>query len=185
MAKQKSVKRVLIYFILGTIAILSLYPLQRAMIEEQLKTIPVDPGMSVSALTLLSMVNPLIFLILALTAGYFLAEKTGFYSIVVHSGNFRTEIKKGLLPAVIGGTVTGVLIILFDFFMRPFLPDGLKLTIQLPRVVMILPELLYGGIFEELMMRFGLMTFLPGCFGKFSCGSRRRLRMPFILPPSL
>lgn len=78
------------------------------------------------------------------------------------SGNsFVSALKPQLLPGVIAGFIGGIAILSIWVLFRPILPPlfvtrAEKLNSSLP----VLTRLLYGGITEELLLRWGLMTLL-------------------------
>lgn len=161
MVQKRRIKGMIIYIAIGILAILSMYPMQKQVLETQLDQIPVTPGMSIEMLAVLSLINPLILLVIALIAGYFTADKVRLFSMMIHpTMTGFVELKKGLKPALIGGTIFGIIAILFDFIMRPFLPDVFSGPIQAPKLGSLVPEILYGGIVEELLMRFGFMSLI-------------------------
>lgn len=161
MTKQRRLKGLIIYLIIGILAVLTMYPMQKAALEAQIDQLPIDPGMSLEMVALLSMLNPLFLLLIALLIGYFVADKVGLKSIVIHAKKMQMlQLKKGLKPAVIGGSLLGIIIILFDIVMRPLLPGIFTGTIQAPSLNSLIAALLYGGIVEELLLRFGLMSLL-------------------------
>ncbi|HSH04810.1 MAG TPA: CPBP family intramembrane glutamic endopeptidase [Anaerolineae bacterium] len=64
-----------------------------------------------------------------------------------------------LLPAVVGGVVAGVLIVGLARLAMPFLPADyveMAANVEIPLAA----RFLYGGITEELMLRWGLMTLI-------------------------
>jgi len=112
MTKQKSIKGLLIYLLIGIIAIFSLYPTLLSKIPTQLDQLSVM-GISGSPeiLALLSLISPFIQLIIALVIGFFTAYKVGLKSAIIHP-NAREKSKsawiKGIKLAIILGAIAGV-----------------------------------------------------------------------------
>ena len=110
----------------------------------------------------LLLVNPTIFLILGVTLGVLFYEKARLTIPIIHALVFRTKLP-GLYPLLIiglgGGLFAGLLITISHLAFQPFLPDAyieLSQNFDLP----LLTRVLYGGITEEIIMRFGCMSFL-------------------------
>ncbi|BDD05813.1 abortive infection protein [Aureibacter tunicatorum] len=108
---------------------------------------------------LLMMVNPLIYLSLSVVVGTLLYQKVDFrlplferwLGISSSSVDFGSIVKYGL----VGGILSGVLILLVSLGFKSIIPPELN-DIKTP----LLARFLYGGIAEEILMRFGFMTFL-------------------------
>lgn len=166
MTKQKSIKVLFMYILIGFIAIFSLYPTILSIIPTQLEQfsgtwISGPPEM----LTLLSLIPPFIQLIIALVIGFFIAHKVGLKSAIIHPNakeKSKSEWIKGIKLAIILGSILGVVMRGFDFLLQPFLPDSLGLiaTFQPYGALEFISALLYGGVAEELLMRFGVMSLL-------------------------
>jgi hypothetical protein len=114
---------------------------------------------------LLSLVQSGILLSVAVFIGLQLAPSVGLAAPAAEawtSGTgFSAALKPQILPGVIGGVIAGVAILSTWLLFRPHLPfvfvtRAERLNGSLP----ILTRLLYGGITEELLLRWGLMTFL-------------------------
>nr|WP_276313181.1 CPBP family glutamic-type intramembrane protease [Shewanella zhuhaiensis] len=69
-----------------------------------------------------------------------------------------TRLKAMLLPAIVGGILGGVLLVAFFAFSAPSLPAGF-LENGREFSPPIYTRLLYGGITEEVLIRYGLMSF--------------------------
>lgn len=155
MEKSKRLYGLFGYLIFGIVAILTIYPVQKAAIETQMDKLPVDPGVSVETLAIIALLNPFILLLIALIIGYFIADKVSFVSIVLHR---HVHSKIAWKPALVSGGLLGVIFIGFDLLLRPFLPDVFTGPIQPPSFVPFISAILYGGVVEELLMRFGFMS---------------------------
>lgn len=98
---------------------------------------------------LLAMANPLVMLLFLGTLGHYLAPKLGFSSYL-----FQTNIdnaKFRISPALICFALTCPIAIACDAFLYRYRTENYP-TIPL------ITRLLYGGIFEEFAIRWGLMT---------------------------
>lgn len=184
MTKQKRIKGLLIYLLIGIIAIFSLYPTIVSKIPTQL-----EQGISGSPemLALLSLISPFIQLIIALIIGFFTTNKVGLKSVIIHPNarkKSNSEWIKGIKLAIILGAIAGVVLRGFDFLLLPFLPNSLGLigTFQPYSALEFISALLYGGIVEELLLRFGVMSLLVFVFWKlFDRKSAKPSNWVFIL----
>ena len=114
---------------------------------------------------LLSVVQTAILLSIAIFIGLQLAPRVGLSApaaeAVARGNSVISALKPQLLPGVIAGIVTGVAILSSWLLFRPILPfvfvtRAERLNSSMP----LLTRLLYGGITEELLLRWGLMTLL-------------------------
>jgi membrane protease YdiL (CAAX protease family) len=111
---------------------------------------------------LLTLINPTIMLILAVVIGTVLYQKATLkVPIIEKVVGIRNDINLSdiLKYGVLGGVLSGVLLSLVSLVFNPILPaefmelgESLKPTLA--------ARFLYGGFTEEILMRFGLMTFV-------------------------
>jgi Type II CAAX prenyl endopeptidase Rce1-like len=135
-----------------------------------LRQLPVPAGMEVPqitpALKLLSLIQPMVLLSIAVLIGIVLAPKVGLSAPVAEAtaGNGQRPVsvlKPQIIAGLIGGLVGGVGIILTWFLLKPLLPpEFVARSPELNRLLPLPTRLLYGGITEELLLRWGLMTLL-------------------------
>lgn len=160
MHKRKIVPA-LILLILGLIGISSLLTTPISLPEEAL--VQLREQFTSQQIRLLILVNPTIFLLLALIAGINLYKKTGLDIPVIDkiSGNVQEPLKIAdlLRYGVFGGLLAGILLSIVIWVFYPmFPPEFIKLSKETgPSPV---ARFLYGGLTEEIIMRFGLMTLL-------------------------
>jgi membrane protease YdiL (CAAX protease family) len=98
-----------------------------------------------------------VLLALAVWAGVGLSKPLGlgapvFEAVISRTGAMRT-LSRQLLPAVIAGLLVAVFLVYFTSS-APAELAALGAKFQIP----LAPKLLYGGITEEILMRWGLMT---------------------------
>jgi len=116
-------------------------------------------------LKLLSLIQPTVLLSVAVFVGIALAPKVGLFAPAFEAwarrDNFVTALKPQIIPGLIGGAVGGGAIILSWVLAKPILPaEFVVKAVQMNRLLPIPTRLLYGGITEELLLRWGVMTFL-------------------------
>ncbi|AHM60574.1 abortive infection protein [Flammeovirgaceae bacterium 311] len=131
-------------------------------------------GYSEISLRLLSTINPLILLTVATVLGTILYPKVSrlrapALELILRSGadSWQKIIAQQAKSGLMGGIIAGAAVIVLEALFKPHLP--LEFT-QLPAQHQpnIAVRLLYGGITEEVMLRFGLMTLLAWALAKLS-----------------
>lgn len=134
-----------------------------------LKNLPVTAGtptpFSPLALKLLSIVQTSVLLSVAVFVGVGLASRVGLSSpaaeAVAGRRNIASALKPQIAPGLVGGSVGGVAIISAWLLWKPFLPvEFVTRAERLNKSLPFLTRLLYGGIIEELLVRWGVMTLL-------------------------
>jgi len=168
MTKQKSIKGLFIYLLIGIIGLVPIYitslsavSTNPAKLEEMSEAMGISGSPKIVAL--ISGIPIFILLIIALVIGFFTAYKVGLKSVIMHP-NTRKKSKadwiKGIKLALILGLIAGVVLRGTDYLLLPFLPDGIKDLIHPYNTLEFLSALFYGGIVEELLLRFGFMSLL-------------------------
>jgi len=104
-------------------------------------------------------------LAVAVLVGVALASKVGLSSPVAEAaasgGDTVSALKPQIIPGIIGGLAGGVSLVLIAAVLKPFLsPEMLARIGEFGKVLPFPTRLLYGGILEELLLRWGLMTLL-------------------------
>ena len=134
-----------------------------------LANLPTPSGTQIPPITpaikLLSLIQPALLLSLAVWVGVALASKVGLSSPVAEAaasgGQIGSTLKPQIIPGLIGGLAGGVAIVLTALLSKPFLsPEVVARIAELGRHVPLPTRLLYGGVTEELLLRWGLMTLL-------------------------
>lgn len=122
---------------------------------------------SSTQLALLSLLQPTLLLAIGAALGAKLARPLGFHSDLVDtltgSRIHRRNIYANLYAAIVTGTAIALLTWLIEMAVfKPLLPDFFeKAAIQQPRdFALTLSGLLYGGITEEVISRWGIMSLL-------------------------
>lgn len=148
----------LIVFVLGMLGVFSLLTMEITL-PETVTSILKDK-FSPTQIKFLLLINPTIFLIIAVLFGTILHDKVKLDAPIIKSFvakhkhfNQNTLLKFGIT----GGVVTGVLLALSNVISAQYLPSEL-VEIGNNLEVSLANRFLYGGITEEILMRFGLMT---------------------------
>lgn len=109
---------------------------------------------------LLMLVQPTILLSVAVLIGVLLTPQLelrapGAEALAV-GRSWRQAMVPQLLPGVVGGLISGALLTVITLLSRPLLPPAYGAAENPPLLV----RFLYGGITEEILIRWGLMTLL-------------------------
>ncbi|MBK8187415.1 MAG: CPBP family intramembrane metalloprotease [Cellvibrio sp.] len=158
MLTVKELKPYALLYFLGFIGILSVLPL----IPQLLAASPEKPPMSVGAIQAISVLQSSVLLLLMVLLGAVCAKKVGLTTpvilAVVNSTPAVKALKPQILPAILGGIAGGIFILTFYKGMSPYLPAEFIIAGE----KMVPPwytKILYGGITEEILIRWGFMSF--------------------------
>jgi Type II CAAX prenyl endopeptidase Rce1-like len=155
-----------ILWLAGMVGVLSLLLLDLSAV---LANLPATAGLEMPfhplLIKLLSVVQTGILLSIAILIGVQLAQLVGLSApaaeALARGNSFISALKPQILPGVIAGVIVGVAILSSWVLFRPLLPfvfvtRAERLNVAMPFVT----RLLYGGITEELLLRWGFMTLL-------------------------
>lgn len=156
--------------ILGTIGVLSMLASDfnlDFLPEETVEQIPAN------LLPYLLLINPMLLLVMLTTAGTLTYWQAGFRVPIVERmfgvDGADIQLASILRSGVVGGIIAGAVIMLLEQAFNPLLPDD-YLALSVTMTMDPITRFLYGGITEEILMRFGAMSFivflLTRIFGK-------------------
>ena len=152
-------------FGLGAIGVLGLIPIAVPAARQRLADMP-ELEIPLGTFVALSLLNPVVILAISVAVGVRLAHRVGLRSYIDERGTTGAAIVPRLaseLPlALLLGAAGGTTLVLLDLALAPWIAPGLAdlEQAQPPTIWLTLSGMLYGGIVEELMLRWGLMTFL-------------------------
>lgn len=138
-------------------------------LDALIKILPIPAGTEIPtftpALKLLSLIQTSVILAVAVLVGVVLASKVGLSSPVAEAaagaGDSASAFKPQIIPGIVGGLAGGVSLILIATALKSFLsPEVLARLGEFGKVLPLPTRLLYGGVAEELLLRWGLMTLL-------------------------
>ena len=117
------------------------------------------------AFKVLALIQPTILVLAAVVIGIVLSPRVGLRAPAAEalaSGvNVLPPLRAQLVPGLLGGLVGAFAIVLTSAITKPFLREETLDRIHSFMALMPFPtRLLYGGVTEELLIRWGLMTFL-------------------------
>ena len=158
---MKNFKIGILFFVLGVIGILSLlsmpFPIERLPKEAQ-EIILKD--FTLTQLKWLNLINPTMLLFSSAILGAFLYKKSGFKSIIV-SYFFEKEnfpIEKSLKTGTLGGIFLAIWLFIIWLFTKDL--EFIKIIESKVSSPAWYLRILYGGITEEIIVRWGWMTFI-------------------------
>ena len=161
-------KLALVLFFLGLVGILSM--LAADINLDQLPA-EVTHSFTKTQLKFLSLVNPTILLLIAVAVGINVHRQAGLRVPLLEQYLCKKPNESSpasvMKPGLAGGVLAGIVIVLTGALGTYFLKEELQLlgeNLQLPLVT----RLLYGGITEELLLRFGFMSFLAWAIVKIT-----------------
>ncbi len=115
----------------------------------------------VAVILLLTVVQSLVILSICAVIGAYLAPKVGFSAPGLMGAGLWQTVRKNAPQALGAGMLLGAAAVLIDWaIFRPYLPEQLYMLSKAPAVAELIPSFLYGGIAEEVMMRWGLMSLI-------------------------
>ena len=135
----------------------------------------------------LSLINPTVLLIITIVVGTILHEKVNL-DVPIIKGGLRKEkrgnIRRIIVFGIAGGLIAGIFILIVGAAYEPLLPkEFLKLGENIHTSLAV--RFLYGGITEEILMRFGLMTFFVWLLSKIFKSLNAKIYWGGILLASL
>src|SRR5918996_863479 len=155
-----------ILWLAGMLGVLSIFLIDLSTV---LASLPAAAGSEMPfhplLIKLLGIVQPTILLSISVFIGFQLAHRVGLSApaaeALARGNSFISALKPQVLPGVIAGFIAGIAILSTWVLFRPTLPTVFvtraeRLNSSMP----LLTRLLSGGITEELLLRWGLMTLL-------------------------
>ena len=117
------------------------------------------------SIKLLGLIQPTILLAVAVLLGVLLARKCGLsapaFEALARGNGFVRALRPQIIPGLIGGLLGGIAIILSWVLGKPLLPPEFAARAeQLNKFLPLITRLLSGGITEELLLRWGVLTLL-------------------------
>ena len=176
--------RFLILWLVGLVGVLSFLLVDLSALIAALPRSEGSPPVELpppAILKLVSIIQPTVLMTLAVALGVWLAPKVGLHApafeSLAGSGSraFLEKLKPQILPGVIAGLAGGVGIVMAWVIAKPFLTSeyisrARDFNTLLPAAV----RFLYGGIAEELLLRWGLMTLLVWAGSRIAARVLRR-----------
>ena len=150
----------ILLFVFGLLGILSLLQMPIQLPEG------VDTSLSLDALRWIGLAQSALLLAIAVLIGLFAAPKVGLTVPVaeafVAGRPWWSQLRRQLWPAVVGAALGALILLLYRLLQPIIMPEVLIASRDgdLP----LLTRILYGGITEELLLRWGVMSLLVWLF---------------------
>ena len=158
--KKRKIIIALILFLLGFAGVLSLLTMD-IQLSEATEDLLLQNFTS-NQIKWLSLINPTLILLIAVVVGVILHEKVHLkvpiIEALVNKGS-KADIGAILKNGLLFGFIAGIILILLEYAFYPLLSAELG-NLSQNMHPSVLNRLLYGGITEEILLRFGLMTLL-------------------------
>jgi hypothetical protein len=156
----------LILWLAGFAGVLSILLLDvKALVAVLPASVRADAPTITLPIMLLGLIQPTVLLSLAVLTGVALARKVGLSAPVAEAfatgEKLSSVFKPQIVPGIVGGVVGGGGVILAAMMWKPFFaPEVSGRITEFGKIVPMAMRLLYGGITEEVLIRWGLMTLL-------------------------
>lgn len=170
--KRKNILLALVLFLLGLIGMASILTMEIPMPQEVLDTL--GDKFSPFEIKLLVLINPIILLVIAITVGTLLYQSVGLrVPFIERLVGISTSYNSSsiLLSGVVGGLIAGAGISIVALIFKSIVPAEFS-ELGKSYQPSLAARFLYGGIVEELFMRFGLMTFFVWLCSKITKNTR-------------
>ncbi|PZU92607.1 MAG: CPBP family intramembrane metalloprotease [Leptolyngbya sp.] len=142
--------------------------------------IPLEAPAPTAVLKGLILIQPTILLSVTVLLGVQLAHRVGLSAPVaealVQGRSWRQAIAPQLLPGLMGGLVSGGALMAIAALAEPWVPPAYLAAEAPPALV----RFLYGGITEEILIRWGLMTLLLWLGWRFGQGRQGTPAMGWV-----
>ena len=146
-------------FALGWLGVLSSLPIVPKLLVLSGQALPLPIAVIQGLSVLQSSAILMALVILGANCSHKVHLTTPVIDALLHSTVSQLSLRPIIVPAVTWGVFGAVILLGFSWGMRPFLPPEFIANIEAfsPPVY---TRLLYGGITEEILMRWGVMSFL-------------------------
>jgi hypothetical protein len=148
---------ILSFLLVDISAIIAMIP-----VAADAKPVELPPPILLKTLTV---VQPAVLMTLAAIVGVAFASRVGLHApsaeAVAAGESFLSKLKPQLLPGILSGVIAGVAIVLMWVVAKPFLTaDFVSRAEAFNKLMPATTRFLYGGLTEEILLRWGLMTLL-------------------------
>ena len=156
--EKSNKKQLALLFFIGFAGILSIVPI----IPQLLSDLPKELPFSMQIMQLIAVLQSSLLLIAMLVLGSYFSKRVKLTApvtlAITDPKNILPYLKPQIMPAVIGGIIGGIFILVFSTGISPYLPEEF-LEAGEKFIPPWYTRLLYGGITEEILIRWGLMSF--------------------------
>lgn len=143
----------------------------------QYEELAAEAGLDPETIVVLASVQSSVLLAIAVAVGMYAGPRLGFTSRVYERANDSSGLlsasREDIRPGLAGGVAVGGMLLLAEVVSQRFLDlGGPEMTVE--RLVQSIPfRLLYGGITEEVLLRWGVMSLIAFVLWRLTGSSRR------------
>lgn len=169
------IRTTLLLTLISLPGVLTLLPATAKLVES------LPPGAPPLAVMLvLTVIQTMILTGVAALIGSYTSPKVGFKAIGA-SGRLAHSIRQNGAPALIIGLLIGATMVALDLFIfRSFIPETMYMLSSKPLPFDLVYSLLYGGVVEEVMIRWGVMGLLTWLLYRLFQGAKGEVRGAFV-----
>ena len=168
MSVSNKTKLFLILWAAGMLGVASFLFVDLSALIAAMPVPPGEPPVELPApalLKLVSIIQPAVITTLAVAVGVWLSTRVGLHAPAAEAAAngeaFFAKLKPQILPGVISGLASGVALVASWVVAKPFLSaEFVNRAQEFNKFMPHITRFLYGGFTEELLLRWGLMTFL-------------------------
>jgi hypothetical protein len=165
MSQSTKTRLFVILFLLGLMGVVSFLLIDVSALIALIPATTNDIPAITPAFKLLSLVQPTLILAVAVLIGVALARRVGLSAPAAEAlatgGDVLKSLRPQFVPGVVGGLIGGVCIVLISLLSKPFLSaTAIDRIGKFSQVLPLPTRILYGGITEELLLRWGFMTLI-------------------------
>jgi hypothetical protein len=150
----------------GVLGVLALIPVTIPQLTFIIAANPALADLPDAVILLAALANALLLLIVAALVGSLIAPRVSLRSLIAEKASFGKkvlpELRSSLLLAFSGGLVLAVVIAVFDQLFLPLMGEEMQAAtgFEVHPLVQLAMGMLYGGITEEILLRWGVMSLL-------------------------
>ena len=152
------IKPSVLIFIFGLLGVISIVPLVPKLLALQPESLP----FSIPIIQLISTAQLSVLLLVMVWLGAVYSKKAGLSAPVIYalacSESVFKKLRPQVAPALVGGIIGGILLLIFASVSSGYLPSEF-LSASEKFTPPWYTKILYGGITEEILIRWGLMSF--------------------------
>lgn len=156
-------RRILTLFLLGFIGVLCVLP----VIPQLLLLDPKPQPLPLWLIQLISLMQSTLLLAIATGVGAFASKRVGLETPLItafaNGDPVLPILRQKVVPAILGGVIGGGAIVCCAILFEPSLPEEF-LTNAKQLTLPVYTRLLYGGITEEVLLRWGMLSLIVWIF---------------------
>lgn len=164
---KKKVLLGFLLFLIGLAGVASMLTVEMPLPEEA-KAI-LEQQFTPEQIKYVLLLNPAILVLITVILGTIFYDKAGLKVPIIENAiglkNHEISIAEIIKFGVIGGVLSGALIMIVSLIFTPMLPAEFQ-ELGESMELSLAARFLYGGLTEEIMMRFGLMSLIVWLFSK-------------------